>query len=107
MRAHVVELLEEGIEASLLRAQIRLWVLANPVFECSVHPFVNAVLLGLSWLDTNWDDSKLDPPARQLREPSERLRAAEWRAVVADHLARDSILVEHRFEAELCRRHMR
>ena len=64
MGTHVVELAEKDIEASLLRAQIRLWMLADPILECSVHPFVNAVLLGMAWLDANRSDPQLDPPAR-------------------------------------------
>src|SRR3954469_9505575 len=106
MWAHVIEVFAEGIEASLLRAQIRLWVLDNPVLECSVHPFVNAVLLRVPWLDSNGDDSQLDPPAGQLRKPSERMRAAEWRAVVVDHLARNAMLAEDPLKACLCWRHM-
>ena len=45
MRAHVVEVAEKDFEASLLRALIRLWMLADPILERSVHPFVNAILL--------------------------------------------------------------
>ena len=64
MRAHVVELADKDIEASLLRALIRLWMLADPILERSVHPFVNAILLGMAWLDANRSDPQLDPPAR-------------------------------------------
>ena len=64
MGAHVVELAEKAIEASLLRVLIPLWMLADPILERSVHPFVNAILLGMARLDANRSDPQLDPPAR-------------------------------------------
>src|ERR1043165_6711614 len=77
-------------------------MLADPILEGSVHPFVNAILLGMAWLDANRSDPQLDPPARKLRDSSERECAAERRPVVADHLTRNAKLPEHPFKTDLC-----
>src|SRR5438270_14073380 len=99
MRAHVVELVSEDLEASLLRAQVRLGIFVNPVLKRAVHPFVSAILLGLAWLDPDRSDPQLDPPAREVCQSSQRARAAEGRPVVADQLARHATLAEHLLDA--------
>jgi len=45
MWSNLVELGPKGIEALLLAAQARSDVPSNPIFECSMHSLVNAVLI--------------------------------------------------------------
>src|SRR5688500_7442343 len=67
MRALLVVDLEEGVELPLLSCQVAGRRLRGAVLESLVHPFVPAILSGLSRLDADRVNPQSDPPHGQPR----------------------------------------
>ena len=84
MRALEVELVPEGVEASLLSRAVPGGRPGRFVLEGSMHPLVSPVLLGLSEFDQCRSDAESDPPDGECREPSD-CGSGEGATVVREH----------------------
>ena len=62
------------------------WLWRNIVLESAVHPFMTAVLTGLSQLDSLGTDAELDPPLRQLTDTADSQRSKGSSVVSANRL---------------------
>ena len=65
MRAFLIVVALEAIKALLLSRQGASSGASGFCLEGTMHPFMTAILLRLTWLDTQRLDSQLDPPHRQ------------------------------------------
>ncbi len=86
MRALLVELRPERVEAPLLRAAIALRGPRRFGLERLVHPLMPAVLLRVRGLDELGPDAEADPPHAEGGEPRERGRGERHAVVAADAL---------------------
>lgn len=89
----VVVGLAEGIEATLLGAQIRLRRSGGLGLQGLVHALVCAVLLGLAGVDQFAADAETDPPDGQPGEPAQGIRG-EGHAVVGSDAFGQSVRLE-------------
>ena len=71
------------------------------ILQRPMHPLMAAVLLGLPWFDPHRGTAEVDPPLRQLGQPSQRAGRRKRRPVVRDDLHRDSVVAENVLEHRL------
>src|ERR1700722_17299404 len=104
MRALLIELAAEGVEAALLRAHGgRRWS-RRFGFESSMHALVASVFLRLSRLDQLRQDAEAYPPSREARQSGERIRS-KGHAIVGANELRQPELVEESSKHGLCTIH--
>src|SRR5437667_3008625 len=89
MRTLVIVLVQEQIKVVLL-AWVS-WLRCNVIFKGSVHAFMAPILAGLTRLNPFRADAQLNPPLRQLTDPTDSQRGKGCTVVSADGL-RQSIL---------------
>src|SRR5438094_846836 len=98
MRADVVELVEEGVEASLLGSEIGFGWFRRFVLQSAMHPLMNAVLLRLAWFDPHVLNAQFDPHLGELSHSAQRSGRAKRHAIVGDDLLGQSPLSKDSLE---------
>src|SRR5438552_8607253 len=93
MRALRVVLVPKRIEALLLGADGCSWWLRGGFVERAVEALVATVLTGSAGVDALRGDAQLDPPHRQLRQPT-GANAGERRAIVGAQVQRQAVLTK-------------
>ena len=91
MRTLAIVLLLEPIKVVLLA--LMGWLRCNVLFKGSVHAFMAPILAGLARLNPFRADAQLNPPLRQLTDPTDGQRSKGRTVVSADGL-RQSILTK-------------
>src|SRR5260370_23925278 len=94
MRALMIDLGAERIEAPLLGRRGGGWRAGALDLEGPMHSFMASVLLRLAGLDSLRRNAELDPPHREPAQSSRSYRG-ERRAVVRANRVRQSLLSEH------------
>jgi hypothetical protein len=82
VRPLLVEDVPEGVEGLLLAPEVGAGRTGGLAFESPMHALVSAVLLGLPGLDEVGCDPEIQPPRRELGEPSEGDGGSEGGPVV-------------------------
>jgi hypothetical protein len=93
-----VVIIDKSIEASLLLQEVVGGWFGGLIFECQVHAFMAAILLGVSWLDPFDIDAKASPPDRELTQSVEGVTAGERNAIVGAYRCRQPEVLESPFK---------
>ena len=93
MRALVVELGFEAVEAAVLPGEGGGWGARGFLLQRPVHALVPAVLLRVPQFDELGVDAKMNPPDRESAQPSDG-RRREGRPVVGTHDRGKAVLLE-------------
>src|SRR5438105_7208486 len=97
MRAFIVVIVNESVEALLLTTKSRRRGTSGLGFERAMHSLVSAILLGMAWDDPFDRNSETDPPQREAGKPCQAWRS-ERTAVVREDRTGQAIGAEHALE---------
>src|SRR5512140_478336 len=67
----LVVLLSKRFELLLLILKVAARGVSGALLQRAVHPFMDAILLRVTWLDELGVDAQLDPPHRQVRQSAQ------------------------------------
>jgi hypothetical protein len=79
-----VESFSEPVEDALLQVEVGRRGFSHTSLECSMHPFVDTILLGTSRRDALVSDAELKPPDIQVSQAMDTGRRERGAVIAAD-----------------------